>query len=183
VAVCVGVWCYGVYVSRLYYVTSCSLGTACCRPGNWLAASQRIPWLCLGLLLWILCHSDLLRHAAPAIALKGRESSSSAARGGGGASGPSTSALEVLGDKTSSGMKETMEIFGTKMENIEQREVMGNMAMIEAVSSTVLSASGAINMSVGLPVMPKLIEKVQFLLASGVTNHMACHVELIVSHR
>jgi hypothetical protein len=43
----------------------------------------------------------------------------------------------------------------------------------------VISAYGAINMSVGLPVLPTLTEQVQFVPDSGATNHTVSHADYL----
>jgi hypothetical protein len=74
----------------------------------------------------------LVHHAAPAIATKGKEGSGS--RAGSGTSGLDAGALERLGDTTSRGMKESMEILGSKMENIEQKRIDGDLARLKQES-------------------------------------------------
>jgi hypothetical protein len=61
---------------------------------------------------------------------------------------------------------------------------MDNMPIIDQMdpspmSPAVISAYGAINMSVGLPVLPNLVEKVQFVPDSGATNHIVRHVDYL----
>jgi hypothetical protein len=57
-------------------------------------------------------------------------------------------------------------------ESADLRDIINSMPMIEPSGSIVSSAYGAINMSVGLPVLLDMIEMVQFVPDSGATNHM-----------
>jgi hypothetical protein len=65
-------------------------------------------------------------------------------------------------------------------DDVELRDIIDNMPIIDQIDSSpmnpaVISAYGAINMSVGLPVLPNLVEKVQFVPDSGAPNHIISH--------
>jgi hypothetical protein len=65
-------------------------------------------------------------------------------------------------------------------DDADLRDIMDNMPTIDQIdpspmSPAVISAYGAIHMSVGLPVLPDLVEKVQFVPDSGAINDMVSH--------
>jgi hypothetical protein len=64
-------------------------------------------------------------------------------------------------------------------ENADLRDIINSMPMIEQNGSIVSSAYGAINMSVGLPVLPDMKEMVQFVPDSGATNHMVSNADYL----